>query len=49
MAAQPNIGDAFFEGFVILLLVPRRKIWLTPAVGMPFSNAADIGERKTWT
>jgi len=25
------------------------KVWLTPAAGVPCSNAANIGERKTWT
>jgi len=28
--------------------VARRKVWLTPAAGVPCSNAANIGERKTW-
>jgi len=27
----------------------RRKVWLTPAAGVLCSNAANIGERKTWT
>jgi len=31
------------------ILVPRRKVWLTPAAGVPCSNAANIGERKIWT
>jgi len=31
------------------ILVPRRKVWLTPAAGVPCSNAANTGERKTWT
>ena len=30
-------------------LVPRRKVWLTSAAGVPCSNAANIGECKTWT
>ena len=30
-------------------LVPRRKVWLTPAAGVPCSNAANVGELKTWT
>ena len=25
------------------------KVWLTPGAGVPCSNAANIGERKTWT
>ena len=37
------------ESSVIPFLVPRRKAWLTPAAGLPCSNAANIGERKTWT
>ena len=28
---------------------PRRKVWLTPAAGVPCSNAANVGELKTWT
>jgi len=43
MAAQPNIGGAVCESFVIPFLVLRRKVWLTPAAGVPCSNA------KTWT
>ena len=27
----------------------RRKVWLTPTTGVPCSNAANIGDRKTWT
>jgi len=27
----------------------HRKVWLTPAAGVPYSDAANIGERKTWT
>jgi len=45
-AAQPNIGDALCESYVIPFLVPRRKVWLTPAAGVPCSNAANIGERN---
>ena len=26
-----------------------RKLWLTPAARVPCSNAANIGERRTWT
>ena len=43
MDAQPNIGGAICESFVIPFLVPRRKVWLTPAAGVPSSNAANIG------
>jgi len=49
MAAQPNIGGALCDSSVIPFLVPCRKFWLTPAAGVPCSNAANIGERKTWT
>jgi len=49
MAAQPNIGGARCESSVIPFPVPRRKVWLMPAAGMPCSNAANIGDGKTWT
>jgi len=49
MAAHPNIGGALCERSVIPFLVPRRKLWSTPAAGVPRSNAANIGERETWT
>jgi len=54
MAAQPNIGGALWESSVVPFLFvprrkPRRKVWLMPAAGVPCSNAANIGERKTWT
>jgi len=48
MAAQPNIGGALCDSSVIPFLVPCRKFWLTPAAGVPCSNAANIRERKTW-
>jgi len=48
MAAQPNVGGALCESSVIPFLGPRRKAWLTSAAGVPCSNAANIGERKTW-
>jgi len=48
MAAFPNIG-ALCESSVTPFLVRRRKVWLTPAAGVPCSNAANIGEGKTWT
>jgi len=47
MAAQTNIGGAVCESSVIPFLVPRHKVWLTAAAGVPCSNAANIGERKT--
>jgi len=49
MAALPNTGGALCESSVIPFLVPRRKNWLTPATGVQSSNAANIGEGKTWT
>jgi len=49
MAARPNIGGALCESSVIPFLVPRRNVWLMPAAGVPCSNAANTGERKTWT
>jgi len=48
MAAQPKIGGAVCESSVIPFVVPRRKVWLMPAARVPCSNAANIGERKTW-
>jgi len=49
MAARPNIGGAVCESSVIPFLVLHRKVWLRPPAGVPCSNAANIGERKTWT
>jgi len=49
MAAQSNISGALCESSVIPFLVQGRKVWLTLAAGVPCSNAANIGERKTWT
>jgi len=49
MAAQPNIGGALCESSVIPFFVQRCIVWLTPAVGVPCSNAANIAEGKTWT
>jgi len=48
MAAQTNIGCALCESSVIQFLVLRRKVWLTPAAGLPCSNAANIAESKSW-
>ena len=47
MAALPNIGGALYKSSIISLLVPRRKVWLTPTAIVPCSNASNIGERKT--
>jgi len=49
MAAQPNTGGALCKSSVIPFLVPLLKVWLTPVAGVPCSNAANIGECKTWT
>jgi len=49
MAAWPSIGGALCERSVIPLLVSRHKVWLTAAAQVPFSNAANIEECKTWT
>ena len=49
MAALPNIAGALCKSSVIPFLVPSRKVWLTPAAGVPCSNAANVGEFKTWT
>jgi len=48
MTALPNIGGALCESCVIPFLVPHRKLWLTTTAGVPCSNSADIGERKSW-
>jgi len=48
MAAQPNIGGALCESSLIPFLVPRHKVWLTVSASVPCSNAANIGECKTW-
>jgi len=49
VVARPNIGGAVCESSAFALLVRRRKVWLTPAAGVLCSNAANMGERKTWT
>jgi len=43
MAALPNIGGALAPSS------QRHKVCLTPAAGVPCGDAANIGERKTWT
>jgi len=48
MAAQPNISGALCESSVIPFLVTRRKVWLTPAAGVPISSAANMKKCKTW-
>jgi len=50
MAAQPNIGGAVCESFVIPFFVPLRKVWLTHAAGVPYSNGSyrrtqDLGRK----
>ena len=52
MASLPKnigLGGAVCETSVIPFLVPRHKVWITPAAGVLCSNADNIGERKTWT
>ena len=49
MAALSNIGGTLWKSSVIPFLVPRHKVWVTPAARVPWSNAANIGERRTWT
>jgi len=29
--------------------IPHHKVWLTAAARVPYSNAGNIGERKSWT
>ena len=48
MAAQPHIGAALCESSIIPFLILRHKLWLTPAARVQCSNAANIGEFKTW-
>ena len=48
MVALPNTAGVLCESSVIPFLVLRRKVWLTPAAGVPCINAANIRERKTW-
>jgi len=48
MATQPNIGsNSLLRKFCNS--IPCTKPQSTPAAGVPCSNAANIGERKTWT
>jgi len=44
-----NIGCTLYKSSLIPFLVPRRKLWLTPTARVPYSNAANIAECKTWT
>jgi len=48
MAAQKNIGGAVCKSSIIPFLVRRHKVWLMAAARVPCSNAANIGEHKTW-
>ena len=45
---QLNIGGALNESSLIPFHVPRSSL-ADPAAGLPCSNAANIGERKTST
>ena len=57
MAAQPNVGSALCESYVIAFLVglPGRKVWLTPllecrAVTLPIQENARLGtQSEFWT
>jgi len=49
MAAVPNIGGALCKSSVIPLLVPYRKLRMTPTAQVPCNNTVNIGEWKTWT
>ena len=50
MAAPPNTGvEKNGIPLSTAFLVPRCKVRLTPTARVPCSNAANIGERKTWT
>ena len=42
-------ANAEHEGRPAESCAQRRKVWLTPAAGVPFSNTAKIRERKTWS
>jgi len=48
-AALSNAAGALCESSVIPFRVPRCKVWLTLTTRVLCSNAANIGERKTWT
>jgi len=45
----PSVENDAEQKFRVPFPVPRRKVWLTPTARVPCSNAANIGERKTWT
>jgi len=45
MAAQANIGRAVCESSLIPFLVPRHKVWLISAAGVPCSDTANVGAR----
>ena len=49
IAIQPNISGTLSENSVLPFLVPCHKLWLMAAARVLCSNAANIGERKTWT
>jgi len=46
---RPLLKMTWNDSSIIPFLVPRRKVWLTPTARVPCSNAANIGERRTWT
>jgi len=47
MAAQLNIGGALCESSVFHSLHTPQTL-ADPAAGVPYSNAANIGEHNTW-
>jgi len=47
--AEYTVDGALYGSSLIPFLVPRHKVWLTAAARVPCSNAANLGERKTWT
>ena len=49
MSASSTQGDHNKLAVPNVMAAQRRKVWLTPTTRVPCSNAANIGERKTWT
>jgi len=46
---RPTAGLPPLRSSVTPFFVACRKFWLIPAARVPCTNAANIGERKTWT
>jgi len=49
MATQQNRDGALCKSTVIPFIVAPCNFWQTPAARVPCSNAANIGECRTWT